>query len=107
MVQWMFPSLPAASQYQLVFRYGNSGTSRTLGVTIMQGSRMYNARLLLVGGCSPPCYATLTNASNINQAAEFELSSGPLTVTMTISSVNFVLVGLPLLLTLVIEYVEL
>ena len=44
---------------------------------------------------------------HINQAAEFELSSGPLTVTMTISSVNFVLVGPPLLLTLVVEYVEL
>lgn len=99
MVQWMFPSLPAASRYQLVFRYGNSGTSRTLGVTIMQGSRMYNARLLLVGGCIPPCFAALTNASNVNQAAEFELSNGPLTVTMTLSSVNFVLVGPALLLT--------
>ena len=99
MVQWMFPSLPAASRYQLVFRYGNSGTSRTLGVTIMQGSRLYNARLLLVGGCTPPCFATLTNASNVNQAAEFELSNGLLTVTMTLSSVNFVLVSTTLLLT--------
>lgn len=99
MVQWMFPSLPAASRYQLVFRYGNSGTSRTLGVTVMQGSRLYNARLLLVGGCTPPCFATLTNASNVNQAAEFELSNGPLTVTMTLSSVNFVLVSTALLLT--------
>ena len=98
MVQWMFPSLPAASRYQLVLRYGNFGTSRTLGVTVMQGGQVYNARLALLGGCSPPCYATLSNASFINQAAEFQLSEGPATITMSLSGVNFALVGVPSML---------
>jgi len=98
MVQWMFPSLPAASRYQLVLRYGNFGTSRTLGVTVMQGGQVYNARLALLGGCSPPCYAMLSNASFISQAAEFELSEGPATITMSLSGVNFALVGVPSML---------
>ena len=63
----------------------------------MQGSQVYNARLALLDRCRPPCYATLNNvnASMINQAAEFELSEGPVTITMSLSSVDFALVGVP------------
>lgn len=90
-VQYMFPSLPKASRYRLVFHYTKLGQSRRLNVMTAQGSRVYSSRVTLNGNCIPPCYATLTNSENTSQIAEFDFDEGPVVIQMALSSVNFFL----------------
>lgn len=99
MVQWMLPSLPKASRYQLMLRYANPGLSRVLNAVVMQGSVMQTVRFTFQSGCPPPCYSTamsvIVNGSQLIQTvSELDLGVTPVTMTMTLSSVDLLVVSL-------------
>ncbi len=88
MVQFVFPSIPMAGRYRLVFRYNQLGVSRRPTVMIMQGGMAVTARVSLQTNCEAPCYSTVVESANINQDAIFDLSEGQLTVTVSLEAIN-------------------
>ena len=100
-MQWVFPSLPRASTYQLVLRYANIGvptSSQAPMVTIMQGSQMFTPRFIIEPSCVPPCHAASVFPDIMDgqlgfRLAEFDLSEGPVTVTMELSAIGILVVS--------------
>ena len=100
-VQWMFPSLPRASTYQLVLRYANIGvptSSQAPVATVLQGSQMYTPRFIIEPSCVPPCHASSMFPDFMDgqldfRLAEFDLSEDPVTVTLELSSIDVLIVS--------------
>ena len=82
--QWVFPSLPQATRYHIVFHYINRDFSRRPPVTISQGGVVYSSRVTLLSNCgAPSCYSVLSN--------EFDLTQEEMVVAVSLSSVNILL----------------
>lgn len=87
-VQFIFPSIPRAGQYRLVFRYNQLGFSRRPTLLISQGAIFHQARVSLHTNCERPCYSTAINSMNISEDAVFDLIEGPLAVDMRLEAIN-------------------
>ncbi len=64
---------------------------------VMQGGVTYSARFALPGFCPSVCYSVGEVATNVEgtivlEPAELDLAEGPFTVTMALSTTNFLLV---------------
>ncbi len=88
MVQFVYPSIPKAGRYRVVFRYNQLGVSRRPTVLILQGGMAVTARVSLHTNCEAPCYSTVVESANINQDAIFDLVEGQLTVIISLEAIN-------------------
>ena len=89
-VQWIFPSFPTSSEYQIGFRYSSHDRrNRRRSVSVVQGSRNFVARVTFLANCLA-CTAYLTNpdASQVSQNANYSLVQSMLTIMVTFSSVD-------------------
>ena len=86
--QWVFPSLPTASEYQFSFLYSSHGRrSRRLEVLIMQEGSSINARVTFLAGCMG-CTAYLLIPSQLARPANFSLTEAMLTIVVSLSSLD-------------------
>ena len=98
-VQWLFPSLPASSEYQIAFLYSSHDRrNRRRPVTLMQGDLSFEARVTFFANCLA-CAAVLTDSSQVTEPAIFTLTQSMATLTVSLSAVDISLdaiVAIPL-----------
>lgn len=89
-IQWIFPSLPASSEYQIGFRYSSHDhRNRRRSVNVVQGSRSYIARVTFLANCLRcTAYLTSPDADQVTQNANYSLVQSMLTIMVTFSSVD-------------------
>lgn len=94
LVEWVFPSIPATTSYQIWLRYTNPGPDAARGAMVLGELDSSNARVVF-RNCPPPnaCHTPLVMSDDITTIASFTLISGPTTsLTVTLSNIDLYLV---------------
>ena len=86
--QFVFPSIPRAGRYRIVFRYSLSGSSRRPMVMVMQGGTSVSGRVLFYVSCVPPCHEAVATSQDVNQVAVFDLVEDSLSVQISLTGIN-------------------
>lgn len=89
-VQWVFPSIPTLSEYQITFIYSSHDhRNRRRSVTIIQDGISYGARVTFLANClACKAYLSSSDANEIAERANFTLTQSMVTLLVSFSAVD-------------------